>query len=311
MKIMDDNILVQVLDHAPLGTVIIDAVDPQWPVLYMNPVVGEITGFDVSSLIGRPWGSLLADPTDLDAQREQLLEHTVPVVRHFRQRWQSRPGEALSFMLRVAPLFSLSGSLACWSVTLNLEVGAGESSLGDTLRMALRDAQQRLRQIDRRDSVTGLANREAFLEVVQRDWMVASHEQRRMGLIVFEVDALDRYRDTFGRQAADTCLRRIAHAINGCLRRGGDLAARVADHRFAALVGSSERAGIREFAAAIARRVQDLAIHHPRSPGGRYVTVSFGIASEVPQRGVTDNTLLVTAEADLHCPSVDEQLETV
>lgn len=290
---------------------IVDAVDPSWPVLYMNPVVGQITGFDVGALIGRPWRSLLADPAELDEQRGRLLGRSVPLVKDLRQRWVSSSGEALGLVLRVAPLFLDSGSLACWSVTLNSDVAAGDVSLDDTLALALPDARQRLHRIGCRDSVTGLIDREAFLEVLERDWAIAGREQRRIGLIVFEVDALDRYREIFGRQTADSCLRRIAHAIKGCLQRRGDIAARIDDHRFAALVGSSEPARIREFAATIAGRVQDLAIHHPRSPGGRYVTVRFGIASEVPRSGTDDNALLVTAEAELHCPGIDERQEIV
>jgi diguanylate cyclase (GGDEF)-like protein len=163
--------------------------------------------------------------------------------------------------------------------------------------VALRDAQLRLRQTDRTDAVTGLLSRQAFIEVLQRDWVIAGREQRRITVIVFQVDAFDRYRDLYGKHAADSCLRKVAHAITGSLRRAGDMAARVADNRFAALVGSGEENQAREFAAQIARKVRDLAIHHPRSPSGRYVTVAIGFGSEVPVWGETQNSLLQKAEA--------------
>jgi diguanylate cyclase (GGDEF)-like protein len=264
----------------------------------MNAIIGQLTGLDTSTLLGCPWRGLLTDPEELAPQRERLLGSPALVVRHLKQRWQSRSGEPVDIALQVSPLFARPGQPAFWLITVDTEPGGAEGS-DDTLRTALRDAQLRLRQLDRSDAITGLPNRQAFLEVVQRDWCVASREQRRISVLVFQVDALDRYRDLYGKHAADSCLRKIGHAITGSLRRTGDVAARVADNRFAALVGSSEETSARDFAAQIARKVRELSIHHPRSTGGRYVTVFVGLASEVPPWGETDNVLLQKAEANI------------
>lgn len=299
MKDIDKSVLLQALDHLPVGTLIVDARRDHWPVVYMNAIIGQLTGLDVGTLIGCPWRGLLVDPDELTPQRERLLGSPALVVRHLRQRWQSRSGDPVDMTLQVTPLFLRPGQPAYWLVTVDTEAAGAEVSGDDTLRMALRDAQLRLRQLDRSDAITGLANRQAFLEVVQRDWAVACREQRRISLIVFQVDALDRYRDLYGKHAADSCLRKVAHAISGSLRRSGDVAARVADNRFAALVGSTEPEQAREFALQIARKVRELAIHHPRSPTGRYVTVSFSVGSEIPAWGEADNALLQKAEAEI------------
>jgi diguanylate cyclase (GGDEF)-like protein len=302
MKDIDKNILIQALDHLPVGTVLVDARREHWPVVYMNSIIGQLTGLDISTLLGCPWRGLLVDPEELAPQRERLLGSPALVVRHLKQRWQSRSGDPVDMALQVSPLFARPGQPAYWLITVDADQSATEGA-DDTLRTALRDAQLRLRQLDRSDALTGLANRQAFLEVVQRDWAVASREQRRITVIVFQVDALDRYRDLYGKHAADSCLRKVAHAINGSLRRTGDVAARVADNRFAALVGGAEESAAREFAAQIARRVRDLAIHHPRSSADRYVTVSLGFASDVPPWGENDNSLLQKAEAEIDRPS--------
>ncbi len=302
MKDIDKNVLIQALDQLPVGTLIVDARLEHWPVIYMNSIIGQLTGLDVSTLLGCPWRGLLVDPEELAPQRERLLGSPALVVRHLRQRWQSRSGEPVDMTLQVSPLFSRPGQPAYWLITVDAEQDSADAAGEETLRTALRDAQLRLRQIDRSDAITGLPNRQAFLEVIQRDRAVASREQRRLTVIVFEVQALDRYRDLYGKHAADSCLRKVAHAITGSLRRGGDVAARVADNRFAALVGSSEEPRAREFAAQIARKVRELAIHHPRSPSGRYVTVSVGLGSEVPAGDDTANVLLQKAEAAMDRP---------
>ncbi len=298
MKDIDKNILIQALDQLPVGTLLVDARQEHWPVIYMNAIVGHLTGLDVQTLLGCPWSGLLADPDELAHQRERLLGSPSLVVRHLRQRWQSRSGEPVDMSLQVSPLFARPGQPSYWLVTVDAEQPAEGASGEDTLRTALRDAQLRLRQLDRSDAITGLSSRQAFLEVVQRDCALAAREKRRISVLVFQVDALDRYRELYGRHAADSCLRKIGHAINGSLRRTGDVAARVADNRFAALVGGAEEAQAREFGTQIARKVRELAIHHPRSTGGRYVSVNVGLATAIPDWDDADNGLLQAAEAD-------------
>ena len=312
MKDIDKNILIQALDQLPVGTLLVDARQEHWPVVYMNSIIGQLTGLDTATLVGCPWRGLLVDPDELAPQRERLLGSPALVVRHLKQRWQSRSGDPVDMALQVSPLFARPGQPAYWLITVDADPRGDEVvATEDTLRMALRDAQLRLRQLDRSDAITGLASRPAFLEVVQRDWAVASREQRRISVIVFQVDALDRYRDLYGRHAADSSLRKIGHAITGSLKRGGDVAARVADNRFAALVGGIEEAEARNFAGQIARKVRELAIHHPRSPSGRYVTVTIGFATAIPPWGETENVLLQKAEADIEKPAVESsgQLE--
>lgn len=301
MSKLEKAILIQALDQLPLGTLIVDARKDEWPIVYLNPVIGQIIGLEIASLLGSPWHELLCDPDELAAQRERLTGNHSLVVRRIRQRWQSRAGVPVDMELQVSPLYDRPGHPAYWLVTADAAGDSGEDSDRSALHAALRDAQMRLRQIDRIDPVTGLMNRQAFEETLSRDWASARREQRRVTLIAFRVDAFDRYRELYGRHAADSCLRKLAHAITGSLRRAGDLAGRIADDRFACLVGGAEEPGAAQFAAQIARKIRDLAIHHPRSPVARFVTVSFAIGSAVPGH-VDECALLLTAESAVGPP---------
>jgi diguanylate cyclase (GGDEF)-like protein/PAS domain S-box-containing protein len=298
MPELEKNILIQAFDQLPLGTLIVDARATGWPIVYVNPVIGQLTGFEIESLLGSPWHELLCDPAELATQCERLAGNHALVVRRLKQRWQSRAGVPLDMELQVSPLYDRPGEPAYWLVTADAAAASGEDSDRSALHAALRDAQMRLRQVDRIDPVTGLLNRPAFEETLARDWVTARREQRRVTLVVLRVDAFDRYRELYGRHAADSCLRKLAHAISGSLRRAGDLAARMADDRFACLIGTAEEQAAAQFAAQIARKIRELAIHHPRSPVARFVTVSFSIASAVPGRS-DDCALLRKAEAEI------------
>lgn len=284
MSEIEKNILIQALDHLPLGTLIVDARAADLPIVYLNPVIGQLTGLEVESLLGSPWHELLCDPEELVAQRERLNGNHALVVRRLKQRWQSRAGVPLDMELQVSPLYDRPGEPAYWLVTADAAGAGAEDSDRSALHAALRDAQARLRQVDRIDPVTGLLNRLAFEETLSRDWSTARREQRRVTAIVFRIDAFERYRELYGRHAADSCLRKLAHAIVGSLRRAGDLAARVADDRFACMIGGAEEQAAAQFATQISRKIRELAIHHPRSPVARFITVSFAIGSAMPGR---------------------------
>jgi diguanylate cyclase (GGDEF)-like protein len=117
--------------------------------------------------------------------------------------------------------------------------------------------------------------------------------------MVFRFDSFEAYSDVYGRHAADECLRKVAHAITGSLRRAGDLTARYADDRFVVLMGEADAVQAAQLAERIAARVRGLAIHHPRSAGDRFVTVSYGVASVVPETGHVRPDLIGLAEQDM------------
>ena len=78
----------------------------------------------------------------------------------------------------------------------------------------------------RDDRLTGLYNRGYFEELVRRDWAIAQRDGRSVAWFLFDIDALGLYNDTFGRNAGDACIRRVARTIAAHFRRASDLTAR-------------------------------------------------------------------------------------
>jgi two-component system chemotaxis family response regulator WspR len=83
------------------------------------------------------------------------------------------------------------------------------------------------------------------------------------------------------------------------MRRTSDVVARLDDDEFLVLGVSMEDARAREHAEHIAGRVRALAIHHPRSRTGRYLTVSLGVATAVAPRTLGCEALLEAAQRAL------------
>jgi diguanylate cyclase (GGDEF)-like protein len=149
------------------------------------------------------------------------------------------------------------------------------------------------------DRSSGLSAAEHLLEILRRDWSIAQRDGRTITIMHIDVDGCREYRNVFGRIATDNMLRQVGRTIASAMRRTSDIVTRLANDEFLLLGVSMEEARAREHAEHIASRVRALAIHHPRSRTGRYLTVSVGVVTVAPPRDCGSEVLLDAAQVAL------------
>jgi diguanylate cyclase (GGDEF)-like protein len=142
------------------------------------------------------------------------------------------------------------------------------------------------------DRSSGLSSPEHLLEVLRRDWSIAQRDGRTLTVMRIDVDGCRDYHEVFGRSATDNMLRQVGRTVASAMRRTSDIVARLADDDFLLLGVSMEEGKARDHAEHIAGRVRALAIHHPRSRTGRFLTVSIGVVTVVPPRTAGCEALL-------------------
>ncbi len=162
------------------------------------------------------------------------------------------------------------------------------------------DANLRLEGLALQDSLTGLANRRHFDAALDGEARRARRAETALALVMIDVDHFKAFNDSYGHPAGDVCLRRIAGAISGMLRRPGDLAARYGGEEFALILPGADIAAARDIAQRIVQAVHGLAIEHAASAQGS-VTISAGVASYTPMPEDGDNLhLLALADRALY-----------
>ena len=272
-----------IVDTAPDGVVVCDAVAADHPVIYANAAFTALSGYALEALLGKNLRILQGNDREQDG-RERMRE---AVER----------GETARVLMRN---YRADGSLF-WNEMVIQPVRGPSGQLTHFVGYH-RDAGQRLKDGERvspglpswlrEDRLTGLHSRAYFEELLQRD----SHE---IGLTLFDIDDLATYNDTFDKSAGDACIRRVARVIGASYRRGGDLVGRWEGGTLAALTQGDGAQKAPLYAQVVAQRVRDLLIHHPRAGAGRYLSVSAGVASLVPQRGMPLEALLKGCQAAL------------
>lgn len=275
---VDPEVLQAVVAAAPHGVAVCDARAPDWPVLFVNPAMERLTGYEAGEILGRNLRFLQAHDHDQEgiARIRQALaegETCQTLLRNYR-----RDGTMFWNELTVVPLRDAQGEVTHFA-SYHREVG-GQSAQTGRAEAAL--STQTMLAYLRDDKLSGLLRRPYFEELVKRDWSLAQRESRRLSFLVFDLDYFANYRDVFGRQGAEQAFRRIARVVGGCFRRASDLCGRFDEDQIAALTTGMDLAQAARFAESVLARIRDLAVHHPRSHVSRYVTASAGVVSLVP-----------------------------
>lgn len=128
------------------------------------------------------------------------------------------------------------------------------------------------RQLADLDSLTGLHNRRYFYETLGREVDRAQRYQRRLSIVIVDVDGFKEINDRIGHLAGDSVLAEIANRIRQVVR-SADIPCRVGGDEFAVIVPEAEVGQARQLVGRIQRAVSS----QPIARAGR-VRVSAGVA---------------------------------
>ena len=126
------------------------------------------------------------------------------------------------------------------------------------------------------DALTGLHNRRYFHETLAREVARANRYQRRLALIVFDLDDFKKVNDRIGHLAGDAVLAETAERLLAACR-SADIACRVGGDEFAVIVPESGSEDAEQLAGRIAQAIAS----GPIADAGT-VNVSAGIAELRP-----------------------------
>ena len=163
--------------------------------------------------------------------------------------------------------------------------------------------EQKLSELALVDGLTGLSNRRAFNEALEREWKRTLREGSQISLLLLDVDHFKEFNDRYGHQAGDDCLRAVAAAIRSILRTS-DIAARYGGEEIAVILPSTDLAGAVEVAEKMRNAIE--ALHLPQGghrEGNGYVTASIGAATALARQGGTTKmpeSLLLAADTAMY-----------
>jgi len=171
----------------------------------------------------------------------------------------------------------------------------------DTKARELLEANSKLLDMTRRDSLTGLYNKGFFSEVYAREYRRALREEKPLSLLMVDIDQFKEYNDTYGHIAGDDCLIKVARILHDQVNRPMDLVARYGGEEFIILLPDSDKEGAETVARRILERISSERIPHCNSIVCGWITVSIGCRTFFPAvEDGEEKTLLDQADQALY-----------
>ncbi|MFN7724037.1 MAG: GGDEF domain-containing protein [Rubrivivax sp.] len=140
-------------------------------------------------------------------------------------------------------------------------------------------SRSQLARLDTLDPLTGVANREHFIALAEREWTRARRYGTGAALLLVDVDRFQRIPDTLGAAAGDQVLLALARHTEPTLR-GADALARFGGAQMAVWLAHADPLGALDVAERIREGIEGLPIPQPH--GDLHVTVSVGVAALRP-----------------------------
>jgi len=150
------------------------------------------------------------------------------------------------------------------------------------------------------DGLTELPNRRNFDDTLEKELRRVARNGTLLSLILMDIDFFKKYNDHYGHAEGDTCLRRVAKALAGCVLRAGDFVARYGGEEFVIILPEIDRADAIGIAEKVRLAVLGLNIEHAASDVADNVSLSLGVATVSGGQTVSPVDVIKEADAALY-----------
>jgi diguanylate cyclase (GGDEF)-like protein len=165
------------------------------------------------------------------------------------------------------------------------------STVANQLALALNIAKehQKIQALASTDALTGLYNRRAFNEMLDKELRRSSRYQKPLSLIMLDIDAFKEINDSFGHKTGDNVLKSLAVCLQGAIR-DTDFLARYGGDEFAVILPETKA----EEASVLAERLQQTVKDSPVTVNGSYrnITLSMGVTDISSATRVSEDELI-------------------
>jgi diguanylate cyclase (GGDEF)-like protein/PAS domain S-box-containing protein len=265
---------------APVGMALLSI---EKGVLRANPALCALLQRDQAQLQSLARTELMhaQDVVSEDSHLSRLISGEVQAVE-YETRFLDPAGNSI-WTLNNASLFRRKGVPVCFIVQVS------------DMR-ARKKAEEKILEMARTDSLTGLANRRSWREIADAQLDMATAAGQGLGVVFLDVDHFKHINDTFGHATGDQILREVANRLRQTVRESG-VVARFGGDEFVILLNDIGNIGD---AIDSANGLLD-AVRGSYESGGRQIALGTSLGLAVfPDHGRDMTSLLQAADTALY-----------
>jgi diguanylate cyclase (GGDEF)-like protein/PAS domain S-box-containing protein len=260
--------------------------------VYCNRALADRFGAKPEDWIGK---------TDFEVWPREVAERfhnqDLPVLEenrtlHFEDQTLGPDGRTVAWDVHKFPLVDASGgrSVACAALDVTKERAAEQEV--QQVQQQLQVVNEKLRTLSLTDALTGLMNRRALEDCLERELARCIRSRAKLCLLMLDVDHFKSFNDSFGHVQGDEALRSISALIQQGTRKG-DLIARYGGEEFLAILPDTSTTEAVRIAKRLCEAVEAASWPH------RALTTSIGVAT-LDERTLSANSFLDEVDQALY-----------
>jgi diguanylate cyclase (GGDEF)-like protein len=192
----------------------------------------------------------------------------------------------------------LGTAFIVWYIRMNVQRTVSIKRIVRQRTNELSEANKKLALLSHTDALTGIANRRAMDEVLNKEWLRAIRNKSSLSFILVDIDFFKLYNDNYGHPMGDECLKKVAATLNIIPRRPSDLVVRYGGEEFAFVLPETENAEV--IAEDCRSAIEALKIKHSFSKIANVVTISVGFCTVFPKHGEHPAVVVDAADKALY-----------
>jgi diguanylate cyclase (GGDEF)-like protein/PAS domain S-box-containing protein len=220
-RLVEDELRLQqrAIEASANGIVIVDALDPEQPILFVNPAFERITGYASDEVVGRNCRFLQA--ADRDQPPLKVLRQAIAGERECRVllRNYRKDGSLFWNELHIAPVYGEDGRTTHF---VGVQIDVSER----------REYELLLEYRASHDELTGLPNRPRMLALLGEAMAAAQAADAQVRVILVNLDRMHQINDALGYEVGDAVIVEAAERLQRVAERGGATVGRASGDEF-------------------------------------------------------------------------------
>ncbi|MEA3353326.1 MAG: diguanylate cyclase [Campylobacterota bacterium] len=139
------------------------------------------------------------------------------------------------------------------------------------------EAQKKIEEISNVDGLTNLYNRRFFDNIFLDQIKISQRNKKILVFVMMDIDHFKQYNDTYGHQAGDITLKKVASVIKKSLKRPDDYTFRLGGEEFGMLYKVKNINEAVAIADNTRKDIEALEIEHTGNSASKFVTISMGV----------------------------------
>ncbi len=251
---------------------------------YVNPQLCAMLGYTEQELLAMNVKDV-SHPGDANATDELRDQLRSGAIQSFKteKRYLRKDGSAIWVGLTIASKRDRAG-VRLHDISVVEDISSRKS------------AEERIQYLATHDGLTGLPNREMFMQLLGLSIETAQRYGRKLAVLFIDLDRFKVINDTLGHEAGDVLLREVAARLRECLR-ASDVVARLGGDEFVVLLQDINE---QDQAAGVARNILSVVMKPIVILGQECrVTASVGVCLH-PAEGQDDQSIMKNADMAMY-----------